>query len=35
MGERAVYHNDGTGRRYDNDHVEKISEIVCVGRPKG
>merc|ERR1712166_377995 len=31
-GECAVYHNDGTGRRYDNDHVVKISRIVCVGQ---
>jgi hypothetical protein len=31
-GECAVYHNDGIGRRYDNDHVEKISKIVCVGQ---
>jgi hypothetical protein len=32
MGECAVYHNDGIGRRYDSDHVEKISKIVCVGQ---
>jgi hypothetical protein len=31
-GECAVYHNNGTGRRYDNDHVQKISKIVCVGQ---
>jgi len=31
-GECAVYHNDGIGRRYDNDHAEKISKIVCVGQ---
>jgi len=31
-GDCAVYHNDGTGRRYDNEHDAKISQIVCVGQ---
>merc|ERR1712086_1067340 len=28
----TVYHNNGTGRRYDNKHDYKLSQIVCAGQ---
>jgi hypothetical protein len=31
--ECTVYHNNGTGRRYDSKHDHKLSQIVCAGDP--